>query len=564
MRTLRRAGHPACVGKVVANCRLRVLPQVAIAASRHVSKDGFKWHSQAAPIAVQVWTGYIFLLLAVVLVIIDYKPRRRLRRPPDLIRDLNLTVEDVGAAINGYLAVAAAFMIPVGKLADRMGRRQLLLAGLADYAAGSVLTGLAWSFWPLLAGRILLGLSLATVLPSGLGLLNSLFPPQRPGRHRALGLWATAIGIRGRPRPPYRRNIGRHILMALGIFGRCAAGRTRCRGRPAGITGERKAPGGKLRHHGNCFARACRGSLVVVADRGDLVGATTSAILRAATAGWLRCFVGVERARARAGREVIASLALFRHRSFRVGTVAAALISCGDIGFQLVLPLFTGFVFGYDPLAVGLVLAAYGLGIGFGGALAERACRRFDERSVAVAAISVLPLSLLALMPMFTPGGSGVAMAGVLAVYGIAWGTAYATLVNVIFRDVPEPASAMAGGMQSSMRLLAGALAAAALTAIFTGVSMSRIDPAATMSQRASPEHIINASPKVLYVYHRLDIDQKKQTITPSDEQPVAAAVGNAYAAGAQATIAVAAGLTLLALGAGLALPRGAPPLKKG
>jgi MFS family permease len=145
------------------------------------------------PIPVRVWTGYTFLLLAVVLVIVDYTIADCV--VPNLVRDLDLTVDDVGAAMTSYLAVAAAFTIPGGKLADRIGRRRLLLAGLTLYAAGSVLTGLAWSFWPLLAGRVLQGLSLASVLPSGLGLLNSMFPPQRPGRHRALGLWATAIGV---------------------------------------------------------------------------------------------------------------------------------------------------------------------------------------------------------------------------------------------------------------------------------------------------------------------------------------------------------------------------------
>jgi MFS family permease len=275
-------------------------------------------------------------------------------------------------------------------------------------------------------------------------------------------------------------------------------------------------------------------------------------------------FVWVERARMRAGREAVASLTLFRRRSFTAGTVTAALMSCGDVGFQLVLPLFTGFVFGYDPLAVGFVLAAYGLGIGLGGVLAERACQRFDERTVALTAIGVLPVALVALIPMFTPGGSGVAMAGVLAVYGVAWGVAYATLVNIIFRDVPEPASAMAGGMQSSMRLLAGAVAAAVLTAVFAGVSVSRAGPAAMASEPALLEHMIKASPKVLNTYRRLGSGGQGQHETLPHGELTVAAVSDAYSAGAQATIAVTAGLTLLAFGAGLALPHGPPPRRRG
>jgi EmrB/QacA subfamily drug resistance transporter len=512
-----------------------------------------------SPIPVRVWVGYSFVLLAVVLVIIDYTVADSV--VPDLVRDLDLTVDDVGATLTSYLAVAAAFIVPAGRLADRVGRRRFFLNGLALYAAGSVLTGLAWGFWPLLVGRVLQGLSLATVLPTGLGLLNSMFPPDRPGRHRALGLWATAIGVAAGLGPLVGGTLAVTVSWRLAFLGGVPLAALAAVGIRLGLPESERQPAVRFDVAGTMLLVLAAGSLVVVAERADRLGVGATAVLLAGVVAALTGFVWVENARARAGREVVASLALFRKRSFAAATVTATLMSFGDVGFQLVLPLFTGFVFGYDPLAVGLVLAAYGLGIGLGGPLAEQACRFFDERTVALAAVGVLPVALVALIPMFSPDGSGTAMAGVLAVYGVAWGVAYATLVNMIFRDVPESASAMAGGMQSSMRLLAGALGAAVLTAVFAGVSVPRVGSAENANQH---QRLVNASPKVLDTHRRLGRDRQGQPEPLWHDASVAAAVSAAYSAGAQATIAVAAGLNLLAICAGLALPRGKRPRSPG
>ena len=496
-----------------------------------------------SPVPIRVWIGYASVLLAIVLLIVDYTIVET--NVPDLVRDFGLSVDEIGTVLTGYLAVAAAFMIPAGKLADRWGRRFLFLSGIAIYAAGSLLTGLAWDFWSLLAGRLLQGLSLATVLPTGLGLLNSTFPPQHPSRQRALGLWAMAIGVAAALGPLIGGALAVTASWRIAFVAGVPLAALAAAGVRFGLPEGARLAARQFDLGGLLLLVLAAGTLVVVADRGDRWGIGTIALLVTAAAGAMALFAWIEVRRARLGLDVVALFALFRARTFAVGSVAAALMSCGDLGFQLVLPFFTGLVFAYSPLNVGLVLAAYGIGIGLGGAIAEPTCRRYEERTVALVALGALPVTLLALIPLFGPDGSEWSMALVLAVYGAAWGLAYAILVNVIFRDVPEAASAMAGGIQSSMRLLAGALSAALLTAVFSGVSASRLAAVGNATQREQAIQMTSDG-------HFRKCHTRCATVGPGD----AAEIGAAYSIGAAATLAAAAGLSACAFGVGLLLPR--------
>ena len=63
-----------------------------------------------------------------------------------------------GLAIGVYGLTQAIFQIPFGMLSDRIGRKQVITAGLIIFAAGSVVAALADSMWGVIAGRALQGL----------------------------------------------------------------------------------------------------------------------------------------------------------------------------------------------------------------------------------------------------------------------------------------------------------------------------------------------------------------------------------------------------------------------
>ncbi|WP_330459975.1 MFS transporter [Streptomyces sp. NBC_00820] len=88
-----------------------------------------------------------------------------------------------------YGFVLAGLLMTMGSLGDRIGRRRLLLMGAAAFSAASVLAAYADSAGTLIAARAILGIGGATLMPSTMALLRTMFTD--PGqRAKAIGLWS--------------------------------------------------------------------------------------------------------------------------------------------------------------------------------------------------------------------------------------------------------------------------------------------------------------------------------------------------------------------------------------
>jgi DHA2 family multidrug resistance protein-like MFS transporter len=90
--------------------------------------------------------------------------------------------------LDTYGFLVAGFLVTMGTLGDRVGRRRLLLLGAAGFAAASVLAAFSTSPGMLIAARGLLGVAGATLAPSTLALIRTLFVDPRK-RTRAIGIW---------------------------------------------------------------------------------------------------------------------------------------------------------------------------------------------------------------------------------------------------------------------------------------------------------------------------------------------------------------------------------------
>ena len=114
---------------------------------------------------------------------------------PSIQRELGMPAAELQWIVTGYTLAFGALLLAGGRLADLLGRRQVLAAGLALFGIASLACGLAQ--WPimLIIARIVQGAAGAMVSPAALSLLTTT-NAEGAARNRALAIWqaTTAAG----------------------------------------------------------------------------------------------------------------------------------------------------------------------------------------------------------------------------------------------------------------------------------------------------------------------------------------------------------------------------------
>lgn len=440
------------------------------------------------------WIGLLFVSLSISLVIIDGTIVNTIF--PEIIKELSLTSTEVQWVQESYVLVFASTLLIWGSLADRIGRRRLLLIGIVIFVLASVWAGSADSASSLIFSRVIQGFGGAMVLPTTLSLVNATFQ----GRERgiAFAVWGSTIGGMVAVGPvlggwlatdftwrwAFLINVPLGIVIMIGLLATVM---------------ESKAPGEKkpLDWVGAVLSVLLFGPLVFGLIEGRVYGwwTTNDNPFELGSWAWPEggisvipvalgtalifgvFFVFWETVRAKAGKGVLLDLNLFRIESFRNGSIAALIISMGEFGLIFAIPLWLQNVVGMTPIGSGLVLLFLAGGAfvasGAGGALSGKLPpARAVQLGVALEIIGVVGFGVFA-----STATGWASIAAFLFVYGVGVGLATAQLTGVIMVDVPMAETGQASGSQSTVRQVGSALGIAVIgTMLFTGTEVSLID----------------------------------------------------------------------------------------
>ncbi|WP_288468237.1 DHA2 family efflux MFS transporter permease subunit [uncultured Curtobacterium sp.] len=451
------------------------------------------------------WAGLVVISVAVSLIIVDSTIVNV--AIPSIVADLDIGSTLVQWVQESYTLVFAALLLVFGSLADRYGRRRLLTIGVSVFVAASVLAAIAPTGDLLVAARILQGLGGAMVLPTTLSLVNATFT----GRERgiAFAVWGSTIGgmvavgplLGGWLTTDFSWRWAFGINVPLGIAIVVGAFLTVRESRDAAHAGGTDVVGAVL-------SVLTSASLVFGLIEGRTYGWWTPAErFRVGDWAWPAdtspipfafaltivagiAFVAWSRRRQRSGRSTLIALDLFRIGSFRNGSIAALIVSLGEFGIVLSLPLWLQNVLGYSALQTGFVLLALAIGSFVASGFAATAGQRIGPLPIVRIGIAAEIVGVAAIGFVVSADTPWWAVVPCLFVYGFGVGLATAQLTGVVLQDVPVERSGEASGAQSTARQIGSALGIAVLgTVLFTstgGLLQQRLEDAGTPSGVAS------------------------------------------------------------------------------
>ncbi len=140
------------------------------------------------------WIGMAVIAIACLIYVMDLSVLYL--AVPSLTRDLQPSSAQLLWITDIYGFLVAGFLITMGTLGDRIGRRRVLLIGAAGFGAASLLAAFSTSAEMLIGARALLGIAGATIAPSTLSLIRNMFHDSKQ-RTMAISLWGAAFAAGG-------------------------------------------------------------------------------------------------------------------------------------------------------------------------------------------------------------------------------------------------------------------------------------------------------------------------------------------------------------------------------
>lgn len=404
---------------------------------------------------------------------------------PHLAADIHATSVQQLWIVDIYSLVLAGLLVPMSALADRLGRRRVLLTGYAVFALASMLVLFADTAAAVIAIRALLGVGGAMIMPTTLSMIRVVFADPKE-RATALGVWAAASSVGMAVGPVLGGLLLEHgtwhaaflvnvPVMAVALV----AGAVLLPEFRSPTPPQWDAPGALASITGMV---ALIWAITTFADHGAADGPAWIAFV--AGVGILGWFIR----RCLRDDNPMLDLTLFRSKPFTAGILAAATFMFAMSALLLLSAQWLQIVEGASPLEAGIAMLPAVLAVAAASPLAPSLAARIGARAVLGGGLAVTGMGFLVifLAPQpLTYGWMVVAM--------ILLGTGAGSLAvgsALIISGTPQEKAGHAAALEETSYELGSVLGVAILGSVASAIYSSRINSVAAQGAGLGAEQV--------------------------------------------------------------------------
>ncbi|RCV51654.1 MFS transporter [Marinitenerispora sediminis] len=386
---------------------------------------------------------------------------------------LGASQSELAWAINSYTLVFAGLLFTWGIVGDRLGRKRVLMTGLAIFGLGSLASAYAHSPDQLILARALMGFGGAAIMPQTLSIITNVFDPGE--RARAIGIWSGAVGLALGIGPPLGGLLLEHFwwgsvflinvpIVAVGLVLMAFLVPESRNERPG-----RLDPLGVLLSIVGLVLLVY--GIIAAGERGSLADPDVYGAL-AAGAAVLAAFVVHE---ARTDHPAL-DVRLFRNPRLAVAVAAIMLMFFALSGVLFFMNFYWQSVRGFTPLHAGLLVIPVALAQILVAPVSPLLVARFGPKAVCASGIGLASAALgcYSLASTDTPVWM---IEAVFFAQGAGMALVMPPATESIMSSVPRESAGAASAVQNTVRQVATALGVAVLGAVVSAVYRERTGP---------------------------------------------------------------------------------------
>jgi EmrB/QacA subfamily drug resistance transporter len=393
---------------------------------------------------------------------------------PTLVRELHASNSQLQWIVGAYSLVFAALLLATGSLGDRLGRKGMLLAGLAVFGLASVAGGLTNTPGQLIVARCVMGLGAAMIFPATLSLISNVFT-ERGERARAIGLWGATVGAAIALGPIVggwllEQFNWTSIFFAMAPVAAVGAGLVAW-----SVPTSRDPSANKTDGPGLVLSTAAMALLIytIIEAPGHGWGSARSLASFALAAALFGAFI----ARERKTPEPMVDLSLFRNLRFTAASGSVTVAFFSITGFSFLITQYFQFFKGYGPLSTGVHLLPVAISVATASIVGTKLAVRFGTKQVVTVGLFCLG-GFFAWVSTATTGTSYLEIAGQMVLGGSGVGLVSAPATEAIMGVVPTAKAGVGSALNDATRLLGSTLGVAIIGSVYASLYASRLTAA--------------------------------------------------------------------------------------